>query len=199
MTPRHIRPVPGAGGEDEPDERELRADRDHRRRIRQLPEHDTDEHDTKRDRQRVAAPREQDERVLRAHSENIVDHSRSRDVGRADPVLRDRLRVADRDDRAERREIPLLVPPTREHDARPTARREQGIDADPDDEEEPVDLLDDPAGARSALQASQVLRCLHGGLVRRRDHLSAVDDLAVWLERRTGRRGAVPHWMPCAS
>ena len=201
VAPRHVRPVPGPRREDEPDECELGADGGHRRRVRQLPEKNSHEHDTQRHRQRVAALREQDERVLRAQPENLVDDPRCGDVGRADPVVRDRVRMPDRDDAAERREIALLVEPAGEHDARPTARRQQCVDPEPDDEEEPIDLLDELARPRGALRTRQIVRRIHGRIVRHRVHLSAVDDLAGPLEPNATRRhrGPVPNLWPCAS
>ncbi len=172
MAPRNVGPVPGTRGEDEPDERELGSDRDHRRRAEKLPEQHADEHDSERHREREASLREQDERVLGAQPENLVEDPRGGDVGRTYSVVGDRVRVADRDDGLQRSQVALLVVPAREHDARPTARREERVDREPDDEEEPVDAVDELALAVRAVGAREVVCRVHGRLVRRRLVLS---------------------------
>jgi hypothetical protein len=56
-----------------------------------------------------------------------------------------------RDYGPKRGEVALLVGPPGEHDVRPSARREQRVYPDPDEEEEPINLLDDLPGAMGAL------------------------------------------------
>ena len=90
--------MPRASRKHETDERELRADGDHGRRTGQLAQQHPDEHHAECDRQDVAGPREEDERVLGAQPKDLVEDSRRCDVGRPDPVLRDHVGMSDGND-----------------------------------------------------------------------------------------------------
>ena len=136
--------MPCPRGEHEADERELGGERDQRGCSRQATDEDAHEQHATRDGQDVAGAREEDERVLRAQAEHVVDDCGERDVRRTDAVVRDRLRMPVGDHGTKSCEIALLVEPRAEHDARPAARGKEQEEPDGEEDEEAVDELGDP-------------------------------------------------------